>query len=522
MAKKLDIPKRSAIVLGAVLAIVFSASAPSAHSQTPQDKDVPKDKAPKKEAKKDAKPGVSINDPKAFNGYTLVAPLNSRATYLIDMEGRVVHTWTTDCTPALIPYLLDNGNLLRPGTVPRFTTTPGLGGRIQEITWDGKLVWDYTFDGKNQHPHHDITRLPNGNILMIISDRKDAAEVLAAGRRPETIGPVLNADAIIEVKPTGPKSGEIVWEWHVWDHLIQEHDKTKTNFGKATAAPERIDINFAQGVFGFSKRPLPKDEIEKLRALGYLGGPAPKSKTLATDMFADWTHFNSVAYNADLDQIMISVHSFSEIWIIDHSTTTKEAASSKGGKYGKGGDLLYRWGNPNAYRSGTNVDRRFFHQHNAHWIAKGLPGEGHVLVFNNGLNRPDGKYSSVEEIVLPNKPDGSYDREQGRPFTAPKSVWSYSAATKADFFDPFVSGAQRLQNGNTLVCSGTKVTFFEVTSDKEVVWKFVNPSKGIRGVFDGLLGGNPFGGIFRAYRYAPDHPALAGKDLVPGKKIEEY
>src|SRR5262249_46613532 len=152
----------------------------------PKDKEVPK----VKEAKKEAKAGVSINDPKAFVGYTLVAPLNSRKTHLIDMDGRVVHTWTSDCTPALIPYLLDNGNLLRPGTVPRFSPTPGLGGRVQEFTWDGQLVWDYTFDGKNQHPHHDITRLPNGNILMIISDRKSAAEVLAAGRRAERIGDV--------------------------------------------------------------------------------------------------------------------------------------------------------------------------------------------------------------------------------------------------------------------------------------------------------------------------------------------
>jgi hypothetical protein len=511
--------KRSMIALAAICI------AAPANAQPAKEKDAIKAPAIKKEPKKAAKPAVSINDPKAFPGYTLVAPLNSRTTHLIDMDGRVVHSWTTDCTPALVPYLLDNGNLLRPGTVPRLTTTPGLGGRVQEFTWEGKLVWDYTFDGKNQHPHHDITRLPNGNILMIISDRKSAAEVLAAGRRPESIGAVLNADAIIEIKPTGPKTGEIVWEWHVWDHLVQEHDKTKANFGKVAAAPERIDINFAQGVFGFSKRPLPKAELEKLKALGYIGGGAAKdakdAKTLGADMFADWTHFNAVAYNAELDQIMISVHAFSEIWVIDHGTTTAEAASSKGGKYGKGGDLLYRWGNPNAYRSGTNADRRFYHQHNAHWIAKGLPGAGHVLVFNNGLNRPDGKYSSVEEIILPNKPDGSYEREPGRAFTAPATAWSYSAPAKTDFFDPFISGAHRLPNGNTFICSGTKVTFFEVTKEKETVWKFVNPSRGISGVLDGLLGGNPFSGIFRGYRYGPDHPGLAGRELKPGKRIED-
>ena len=85
-------------------------------------------------------------------------------------------------------------------------------------------------------------------------------------------------------------------------------------------------------------------------------------------------HTNAVAYNAELDQIMLSIHAFSEVWIIDHGTTTEEAASHSGGKRGKGGDLLYRWGNPRAYRTGTNVDQRLFAQHNAHWIPEGLPG----------------------------------------------------------------------------------------------------------------------------------------------------
>ena len=68
----------------------------------------------------------------------------------------------------------------------------------------------------------------------------------------------------------------------------------------------------------------------------------------------DWTHFNAVDYNADLDQIVVSLRNFSEIWIIDHSTTTKEAAGREpAGESGKGGDLLYRWGNPRVYRAGT-------------------------------------------------------------------------------------------------------------------------------------------------------------------------
>jgi hypothetical protein len=81
---------------------------------------------------------------------------------------------------------------------------------------------------------------------------------------------------------------------------------------------------------------------------------------------------NSVSYNAKLDQILISVRSFNEFWIIDHSVTTKEAAGHTGGRSGKGGDLLYRWGNPSAYRAGKTSDQKLFAQHDAHWIPEGL------------------------------------------------------------------------------------------------------------------------------------------------------
>ena len=72
----------------------------------------------------------------------------------------------------------------------------------------------------------------------------------------------------------------------------------------------------------------------------------------------------------------MSVCAFSEFWIIDHGTTTAQAAGHTGGRRGRGGDLLYRWGNPRAYRAGTKADRKLFAQHNAHWIPKGLPGAG--------------------------------------------------------------------------------------------------------------------------------------------------
>lgn len=173
----------------------------------------------------------------------------------------------------------------------------------------------------------------------------------------------------------------------------------------------------------------------------------------------------------------MSVYAFGEFWILDHSTTIAEAASHSGGRSGKGGDLLYRWGNPHAYRAGTKADQKLFHQHNAHWIAKGLPGEGHLLLFNNGSGRPGENYSSVDELVLPVDSQGRYICKAENTYGPDKPVWSYTAPKKTEFYSSFISGTQRLANGNTLICSGANGTIFEVTPNKEIVWKYVNPSK---------------------------------------------
>ena len=129
------------------------------------------------------------------------------------------------------------------------------------------------------------------------------------------------------------------------------------------------------------------------------------------------------------------------------------------------------------YRAGSVKDQRLFGQHDSHWIAKASPGEGHVLIFNNGLKRAGGAYSTVDEIVLPIDAEGKYERTPEKPFGPDKAVWSYAAPRRIDFYAPFISGAQRLPNGNTLICSGTNGTIFEVTPQCEIVWKYVNPEQ---------------------------------------------
>src|SRR5262245_54155150 len=348
----------------AVLVVLGALTTPASPRDDAKSKQATtKDGPAKKEQPKPApvKLGLHLNDSRAFQGYTLLAPFDSPNTYLLDMQGKVVQTWPSDCTPALFPMLLDNGNLLRPGNFGHDSRLlgwpPGSGGRVQEIAWDGKVVWDFRFYNPKQLPHHDMTRLPNGNILLIVSDRKTADEAIAAGRRPESVrNSYLIPDSLVEIKPTGPTTGKVVWEWHLWDHLVQDHDKTKANYGNVREHPELVDLNFT----GETPPPPPpaKTAKDKPRAGKDVAVKAAASRPPRVN--PDWTHFNGVAYNPKLDQIAVSVWNFSEVWIIDHSTTTAEAASHMGGKSGKGGDLLYRWGNPRAYRAGTEKDQKLF------------------------------------------------------------------------------------------------------------------------------------------------------------------
>ncbi len=478
---------------------------------------------------KPAKLGVLIHDSRALPGYNLINP-GRKQTYLFDNDGRVVHTWTSEHSSGAAAYLLDNGHLFRPSEVANRKQGfqgPGVSGRFQEFDWDGNLVWEFEYHSEKRLPHHDAIKLPNGNVLAICWEWIDEKEAIAAGRRPESVkGSHLQPDCLVEIKPTGKKTGEIVWEWRSWDHLIQDRDKTKPSYGKISEHPERIDVNYMGG----EEAPVPKAPATKdgrdqktTAAKGQSKEAQKKDQTPAVRKNPDWMHVNAVAYNADLDQIALSSPSFCEIWIIDHGTTTEEARGHTGGRWGKGGDLLYRWGNPRAYRNGTKLDQRLFGQHNIQWIPKGLSGEGHLLVFNNGSGRKPEEYSSVDEFVPPTDKDGNYIRPLHGPFGPDKPLWSYSAPNKKDFYSWFISGAQRLPNGNTLINAGAVGIVFEVTPEGETVWKFANPFKPVRSAPPAARGSPRRQGntLFRATRYALDHPAFAGRTLTPGKTLVE-
>ena len=222
---------------------------------------------------------------------------------------------------------------------------------------------------------------------------------------------------------------------------------------------------------------------------------------------------------------MISIPNWGELWIIDHSTTTAEAAEHAGGASGKGGDILYRWGNPEAYQTGTVTDKQLFFQHNTLWIAPGLPGAGNILVFNNGQQRPEGDFSTIDELGAPMmESSGNYTLTPGSAYGPAELVWSYAAPIPTDFYSSFISGAQRLPNGNTLICSGATGTFFEIDSLGTVNWFYISPTSSNGPLTQGepipVDNNRNANVVFRATRYAPDYPGLADKDLTPGEPIE--
>ncbi len=425
-------------------------------------------------------------------GYILFAPMSSRYTYLIDKKGRLVHSWQSYYLPGASCYLLDNGCLVRAARLdnPVFPIG-GTGGRVALIDWNGSLLWSYEYSNNLHCQHHDALPLPNGNILMIAWEYKTREEAIAAGRNPALLTQnKLFPDHLVEVDTA---NDTIVWEWHVWDHLIQDYDSTKANYGSVRDHPELVDINYSA---------------------------APRSQR----GFPDWLHSNAVAYNPQFDQIVLCVHNFGEIWVIDHSTTTAEARGHSGGRYGQGGDILYRWGNPAAYRAGDSLDQQLFNPHNCHWISQGLPGAGHMLVFNNGGRRG---YSTVDEFIPACDSTGAYPRPApGTPFGPAAPCWTYRANPPSALYSQSLSSAQRLPNGNTFICSGDDGTLLEVTHDGRLLWKYINPVTDSPYLFQGDtipgLPGNKFNNLFRATLYPPDFAGFVGRDLTPGYPLEKY
>ena len=369
-------------------------------------------------------------------GYTIFTPYADGATTstrLLDTDGNPIHIWSHERAPASMPYLFPDSTIIYPYRVINPTMEAGgVGGGIQNIDWDGNILWDYQISDEVYQHHHDIEPLPNGNILVIAWEKKTSAEAFEMGR--QVIDNALNqmwSTAILELDY---QSGNIVWEWHLWDHLIQDISNEYPNFGVISEHPELFNIN--EGNVGSG-----------------------------TTSNGDWFHINAIDYNEELDQIVFSSKLHDEIFIIDHSTTSEEAAGHTGGNCGLGGDFLYRWGNPQNYAIGYENDKKLESQHGINWIPSSYPGSGNLILFNNFYSN---FLSAVFELEPPLNDNGCYDILLNEPFGPSDLIWMHTETYHADR----QSGAFRLGNGNTLITDANSLRIIEVNTQGAIEWEY--------------------------------------------------
>ena len=482
--------------------------------------------------------GVIKDTDQDTQGYVLYEPSKSTFSFLVDKEGQVVHIWESELN-SMNSYLQSNGNLIRLERDPDFPTfaAGGQAGRIREYSWGGELLWDFEYANETELLHHDIEIMPNGNVLGISYEVVPAKEAIALGMDPEKVPKAgIWLDKIVEIKPERPNGGTVVWEWHMKDHLVQDMFPDKLNYGKISEHPRKINLNIPSSEAGGP--PMTEEQIEEFKKKGFM-----TSNASVDNQGSDISHTNAIAYNAQLDQIAISVPGFSEIYVVDHSTSTEEAKGESGGRWGQGGELLYRWGNPQNYGRGGEEDKQLFAQHDIKWIPEGYPGEGLLMVYNNVIPHPDsklpsmwaamgdvkspvmemsigdvGNYSAVYAWAPEVDGDGNYVIGETDPFGPVDPDWSYTSPDLYSFYSAFISGAQRLENGHTLITEGMRGRIFEIDNNGDIVWEYWTPYKFDHTLPDGSPA-QPTGpflyALFRSTLYTDSHPAFNGKEIKP-------
>jgi len=422
------------------------------------------------------------------DGYILAAHHMGSATYLFDKNMEIVHKWTHDSLPnpqsGYACYLLPNGNLLRSSVTKDEVAANAAPkqGTISEIDANDNIVWTYTLADSINMLHHDFKVMPNGNILMVTFvhyEKEEAIEVgidsslfstsMYGGFGKTQFGGMgsntIELESIMELQPdrTGAGNHQIVWRWNIADHLIPAAQKLQH--------PEKF------------------------------------SGDLGPMFFGQFVHLNGLDYNPTKDLIVFTSRIFSEFFIIDHSTTTAEAAGSTGGTYGKGGDLLFRWGRPSHYcptqmevtqseqmvynrdtrefDTVTVYDTTYFHEndvvyclHSPTWIPEGYSGAGDVMFFHNNVDASMSQRGSSQVIEVKPETDanGAFIMTPGTPTNPLTPTWIYEPSVT--MFSQSMSTAIRMPSGNTIVHeaypggnnSGTNGTVREVDPSGAEVW----------------------------------------------------
>lgn len=348
--------------------------------------------------------------------------MNNTKVYLVDTADTPVtyKTWTLTGSNGYSCYMIPGDTLVRSVAYSGFSISGGAAhcGKVQKVTWGGTIAWDFTYSSSTYGSHHDFCPLPNGNVLLISFDVKTAADATQAGCSSSTS---LLSEKIVEIHPTGATTGTIVWEWKLWDHLCQNNNSAKDNYVTSIVNnPQLMNINYGSG--------------------------------------SDRWHMNGIDYNAELDQIVVSMHNVNELYVIDHSTTTAQAATHTGGNSGKGGDFLYRWGNPAAY-GGTGT-ANFNVIHDAHWTsATYTPCPNCIAAYNN---KGGTSSKTAIDIVTPPMNGSSYTSVAGSPATYTKRQATTFAASNQ-------GGSEQFPNGNMLICNPGG-SIYEVNAAGTSLW----------------------------------------------------
>jgi hypothetical protein len=390
-------------------------------------------------------PEVEVYDEdRVHNNLTLVVNAGKDSAFLLNKTGQKVHEFTFETPLGNDLEILPNGKMLGVFKDPNAQINfGGYGGIVKILNLNGNVEWEYTLSNADFNIHHDVEMLPNGNVLLLVWERIPEADAAMQGSaNPGDIYP----ETLMEVNPN---TNSIVWQWRSYDHIIQDDDASLPNYGIVSQNPRKININY---------NPIANGDI---------------------------MHANGIDYDANKDVIYLSVNFFSEVWVIDHSTTTAEAATGSGGNYGTGGDLVWRFGNPRAYDNMMG-EVRGDRNHYPNLLEDGVQGEGNMLLYVNGFAEG---VSTVYELEMPVTFSLLPDTDN-----EPNVVWFYK---NDEIFSSKISGAERLDNGNTLICEGD-FGFWEVTPEKELVWKY---NGGVGSFF------------WRAYDYEVDDPILASFGL---------
>ena len=391
-----------------------------------------------------------------FDGYVLYNNQNQTTAYLLNSAQQIERTWSLPTNANYAMALKPNGNIVR-GAVytSNVLNAAAVGGRLQEFTPSGQLVWDFVYSTSSYVTHHDICLMPNGNVLMIAYNVRTNAQLQALGY---TGTAAKWPDRIIEVQQNGT-GGQIVWQWDMLDRFIQYVDPAKPSYMPIADHPERLNINVA------------------------ISGASPPGS-------GDWFHVNGIDYNPALDQIAFSSRLLSEIFIIDHSTTTAEAAGHTGGNSGMGGDFLFRWGKPANYgTAGTQTIAGAVHD--VRWILDGRPNAGYLQFVNNVGGAGS---STVIDAINPVRNGYLYPRTPGTAFGPTSYDWRHSCLANS----AGQSASDRMPDGNTFVALSDSY-MYEVNAQGTVVWQYnASPQKAFRYTCDNpgiiaLLGDNPCG-----------------------------